>query len=259
MNRLSILITALWILISFPSQAQFRDAEPLAGTIATHNFITRELVYPEAELTAKQSGSVTVTFLLDENGNGSAYQIKDSFCESANNNAIDIVKKILWSPALLDSKPVATEMEYTIDYSPKAYRRYWKNRQHVDLPLPLEADTSYSVYTTRQLEETAKPYFADGSNMAQYIFSNMKYPEAAKAAEVQGTTRLEFIVEVNGSVSNIHVINSVGGGCDNEAIRLLEETHWIPAVKNGIYVRSKNQQDITFSIGNRNYMDGNAY
>ena len=95
--------------------------------------------------------------------------------------------------------------------------------------------------------------------MPHYILTNLKYPEAAKAGEIHGTVRLSFVVETNGNVSNITVLNSVGGGCDNEAIRLLQNTHWIPAVKNGKYVRSYNKQDITFNFGARNYQDGNSY
>ena len=71
--------------------------------------------------------------------------------------------------------------------------------------------------------------------------------------------RLSFVVETDGSVSNITVVNSVGGGCDNEAIRLIQGTIWIPAEKNNKYVRSMGMQDITFSIGNRNFQDGNNY
>ena len=127
------------------------------------------------------------------------------------------------------------------------------------VPLGLEADTSYKIYERRQLEEVARPYFADGGNMGKYIVNNMKFPVEAKEREIQGTVRLSFVVETDGSVSNIVVVNSVGGGCDNEAIRLLESTVWLPAEKNGKYVRSSNLQDITFSIGAHNFQDGNSY
>ena len=67
------------------------------------------------------------------------------------------------------------------------------------------------------------------------------------------------MVEADGAISNILVEQSVGGGCDNEAIRLMEGTRWIPAVKSGQYVRSRNEQEITFNFGTRNYQDGNSY
>ena len=123
----------------------------------------------------------------------------------------------------------------------------------------MEADTSYTIYDYRQLEEVAKPYFADGSNIANYIYSNLRFPTEAKEREIQGTVRLSFVIEKDGSISNIIVVNSVGGGCDNEAVRLMEETVWLPAEKNGKYVRSNSMQDITFTIGNRNFQDGNSY
>ena len=146
-----------------------------------------------------------------------------------------------------------------MDFNAKSYKRYLKSHQLLEAPLTFEADTSYKIYEYKQLEEVAKPYFADGSNMANYIFHNLQFPAEAKEREIQGTVRLSFVVETDGSVSNIVVVNSVGGGCDNEAVRLLQETIWIPAEKNGKYVLSTNMQDITFSIGNRNFQDGNNY
>ena len=239
--------------------AQFNPATTKAGHTETTEFIQQNLVYPDADYQAGNKGKVVVSFHLDDKGNGSDYVVKETFSEAANDNALDMVKKLLWNPATNNMLPVESLMEYEVEYSPKAYKRYWKKRERIDLPLTLEADSSYHIYEVRQLEETAKPYFPDGSNMAKYILNNLKYPEAAKMAEVNGTVRLSFVVETNGNVSNITIDKSVGGGCDNEAIRLIQETHWIPAVKNGKYVRSHNTQDITFNIGSRNYQDGNSY
>lgn len=239
--------------------AQINHATPKAGQQLTDDFIHENLVYPEADLKAGNKGKVVVAFHLDEKGQGSGYTVKETFSEVANANALDLVKKILWSPATKNLLPVESDMEYTVEYNTKAYKRYWKKRERVALPLTLEADSSYKIYERRQLEEIAKPYFADGSTMPKYITANLKYPEAAKMGEISGTVRLNFIVETNGNVSNITIQNSVGGGCDNEAIRLLQNTHWIPAIKNGKYVRSHNMQDITFNFGARNYQDGNSY
>lgn len=240
-------------------QAQIYPPTPLAGKTLTQEFIQQNQHYPENALSEGKNGKVVISFHVDEKGVGSNYQIAESFCEEATPNAIDLVKKILWSPATKDMKPTAYDMDYTIEYNAKAYRRYWKKHQRVELPLTLEADTSYHIYDKYALEEMAKVYFADGKSMAQYILENLEYPESAKAAEIAGTVRLNFVVETDGSLSNILVDQSVGGGCDNEAIRLLQQTRWIPAVKNGHYVRSHNLQDITFNIGSRNYYDGNSY
>ncbi|MCR4848351.1 MAG: energy transducer TonB [Bacteroidales bacterium] len=262
MNKLNIsrlLLVLLFTGCFVTGFAQINPAVPKSGHSLTEEYILQNQHYPEAELADKKSGDVVVAFHLDEKGVGSDYQIKESFSEAANADALDLVKKILWEPATQNMLPVAIDMDYTVRYHVKSYKRYWKKHERVEIPLTLEADDSYKIFTIHQLEETAKPYFADGSNMANYILSNLEYPQAAKATEVSGTVRLDFVVETDGSVSNITVKNSVGGGCDNEAIRLLQGTNWIPAVKNGKYVRSHNTQDITFNIGSRHYQDGNSY
>ena len=258
--RKNYLLLGLCILGFIPLlTAQFNPATPLSGKEQTKDYIKQQLLYPQEALDAGRSGLVVVAFRLDEEGNGSDYRIKESFSEAANPQTLDLVKRILWSPAHENGFPVASDMEYAVEYNVKAYKRYWKKRERPTVPLTLEADTSYRIYDHYHLEEAAKPYFADGSSMGRYLLTNLKYPESAKAAEISGTVRLDFVVEPDGSVSNIVVAQSVGGGCDNEAIRLMEATQWIPAVKNGQYVRSRNEQEITFNFGARNYLDGNTY
>ena len=244
------LLFATLILISGMSlTAQITAPQPIAGHEVTKDYITKTMVYPEADLEQGNSGKVVVGMHIDPQGVASNYTIKSSFSEAASPIAMHLVKTILWKPATNIGIPMDYDYEYEVDFSARSYKRYWKRHERRVVPLGLEADTSYKVYEYRQLEEVARPYFADGGNMGQYIVNNMQFPAEAKEREIQGTVRLSFVVETDGSVSNIVVINSVGGGCDNEAVRLLEETVWLPAEKNGKYVRSSNMQDITFSIG----------
>ena len=257
--KAKLLIAMLFLFSGWQLKAQITLPEPVAGYPLTKEYITENLVYPEADLQQGNSGAVVVTFHLDEQGNASQHTVKSSFSEAASPIAMHLVKTILWKPALNIGVPIAYDYEYKVDFNAKSYKRHWKRHDRLEVPLSLEADTSYTIYEYKQLNEVAKPYFADGSNMAKYIAHNLKFPEAAKEREIQGTVRLSFVVETNGHVSNIVVVNSVGGGCDNEAVRLLQETIWIPAEKNGKYVRSSNMQDITFSIGHRNFQDGNSY
>ena len=254
-----LLFTMLILFAGMRLNAQITAPVPVAGHEVTEDYITRALVYPQADLEQGNSGKVVVSMHLDPQGMGSNYTIKSSFSEAASPIALHLVKTILWKPALNIGIPMEYDYEYEVNFNAKSYKRYWKRHERPVVPLTLEADTSYIVYEYRQLEEVARPYFADGGNMGKYITNNMQFPAEAKEREIQGTVRLSFVVETDGNVSNIVVVNSVGGGCDNEAIRLLEETVWLPAEKNGKYVRSTNMQDITFSIGAHNFQDGNSY
>jgi protein TonB len=254
------IIFAMLILFSgMRLSAQITAPEPVAGHEVTQDYITHTLVYPQADLEQGKSGKVIVGMHIDPQGMASNYTIKSSFSEEASPIALHLVKTILWKPALNIGIPIDYDYEYEVNFSAKSYKRYWKRHERPVVPLTLEADTSYKVYDYKQLEEVARPYFADGGNMGKYIANHMEFPIEAKEREIQGTVRLSFVVETDGTVSNIVVVNSVGGGCDNEAVRLIEETIWLPAEKNGKYVRSMGMQDITFSIGAHNFQDGNSY
>ena len=68
--------------------AQINPATPKASHQVTDVFIQQNLVYPEADLQAGNKGKVVVAFRLDEHGNGSDYQVKETFSEAANDNAL---------------------------------------------------------------------------------------------------------------------------------------------------------------------------
>lgn len=259
MKTIRILILVAVLFSGMTLTAQNSAPEPISGKALTKDYITKNLVYPSADLEQGNSGKVVIGLHIDKEGAASQYVVKSAFSEDAATVALNLVKTILWKPALHNGIPYDCDHEYEIDFNAKSYKRYWKRHERIVPPLTLEADSSNKIFEYKQLEEVAKPYFADGGNIANYIYSNLKFPAEAKEREIQGTVRLGFVVEKDGSISNIVVVNSVGGGCDNEAIRLMQGTVWLPAERHGKYVRSHNMQDITFSIGNRNFQDGNSY
>ena len=164
--------------------AQITAPVPVAGHEVTEDYITRALVYPQADLEQGNSGKVVVGMHLDPQGMGSNYTIKSSFSEAASPIALHLVKTILWKPALNIGIPMEYDYEYEVNFNAKSYKRYWKRHERPVVPLTLEADTSYIVYEYRQLEEVARPYFADGGNMGKYITNNMQFPAEAKEREI---------------------------------------------------------------------------
>lgn len=82
-----------------------------------------------------------------------------------------------------------------------------------------------------------------------YLRQHIKYPEAAMKNLVQGVVMVVFIVELDGSVSNIKVSQTIGGGCDEEAIRVTREMpRWEPGKRNGRSVRVMVRMPIVFRM-----------
>jgi protein TonB len=68
----------------------------------------------------------------------------------------------------------------------------------------------------------------------KHVTDHMQYPEEAKKAGVTGRVFVQFVVDKTGNLSDIRVIRGIGGGCDEEAVRLVKTSpNWLPAKANG--------------------------
>lgn len=84
--------------------------------------------------------------------------------------------------------------------------------------------------------------------MEQYIRSNVRYPQKAIEEKIQGTVTVRFVVEVDGSISNISV-RSKESILDEEAIRLIKNMpKWIPGKNDGIPLRTIQTLPINFTL-----------
>jgi len=84
----------------------------------------------------------------------------------------------------------------------------------------------------------------------QYLSSNLKYPAQARQMGIEGTVILVFVVNSDGSVSNVEVLRGIGGGCDEEALRVVQNSpNWKPAEQKGKIVNSRMRLPIKFKLG----------
>ena len=95
-----------------------------------------------------------------------------------------------------------------------------------------------------------QPSFPGGQGaMFSYISNNLRYPQKAAENCVQGRVSVKFIVEKDGSISNVEVIQSVDPDLDNEAMRVIKNMpKWNPAKQNGTEVRAYYYVPVTFRL-----------
>ena len=85
--------------------------------------------------------------------------------------------------------------------------------------------------------------------LSKYLSENIKYPEEAEEKGIEGKVILTFIVEKDGSVSEIEVANPVNPLLDNEAVRVVKSMQgWIPGKQNGKTARVKYTIPVTFKL-----------
>lgn len=94
------------------------------------------------------------------------------------------------------------------------------------------------------------PDFPGGmSALMQYLSKHIKYPVIAEENGIQGRVIVTFVVEKNGSITDVQVIKSVDPSLDKEAVRVVKSMpHWIPGKQNGSAVRVKYTLPVTFRL-----------
>jgi TonB family protein len=83
--------------------------------------------------------------------------------------------------------------------------------------------------------DTIMPKFVYGEDsLMKFIAKSVKYPAKAKEQSIKGTVYVSFIVDAEGNITDTKVLKGIGGGCDEESIRVINSMpKWKPAEMNG--------------------------
>ena len=135
-----------------------------------------------------------------------------------------------------------------------------------DIDINVEADDNTEVQEyvapVQQVEEESAeevqifmvvesmPEFPGGeTSLYKYLAENIKYPQMAKESGIQGRVFVTFVVERDGSVTDVRVLRGIGGGCDEEAIRVVKSMpRWTPGKQRGKSVRVQYNLPVKFTL-----------
>ncbi len=112
-------------------------------------------------------------------------------------------------------------------------------------------DEVYSI-----VDDSAQP--KDGmEELYKKVMQNLTYPAQARRMGIEGKVWVEFVVEKDGSISDLKAIKGIGGGCDEAAIVVLKTSldKWTPGKNNGVPVKQKMVMPITFKLQGSTFKD----
>jgi protein TonB len=117
------------------------------------------------------------------------------------------------------------------------------------VPVEIIDDTNTEIDPFVLIPEISPEFPGGLENMYKYIKDNLKFTDIAKKTNITGTIYVEFTVEKDGSLTDVHVVRGIGGGLDEEAIRVVESMpKWKPARQGGMPVKVKYQIPISFNL-----------
>ena len=112
--------------------------------------------------------------------------------------------------------------------------------------------TGYAQFTDNKVYESVEvmPEFPGGqAELLKFVAKSIKYPTEAQRRGAQGRVIVKFVVETNGSISNIHVVKGIDPLLDAEAIRVCTTMPtWAPARQEGKAVRCYYTIPVTFRL-----------
>lgn len=94
------------------------------------------------------------------------------------------------------------------------------------------------------------PSFPGGEGeLLRFLAKNIKYPDLAREANIQGQVVLSFVVGRDGSIGDVQILKELGGGCSKEAVRVLKTMpRWTPGEANGHAVKVRYTLPVRFNL-----------
>ncbi|MBQ6046612.1 MAG: energy transducer TonB [Bacteroidales bacterium] len=121
---------------------------------------------------------------------------------------------------------------------------------NVDVSAPIVEEKEEEVVEEVVIIPDVNPEFGGGeAKLYEYLQENIQYPQLARDGGITGKVYVQFVVEKDGSITNVQVKRDIGGGCGDEAKRVVKAMpKWKPGKVGGRTVRSQFVLPVNFNL-----------
>ena len=227
--------------MNYGQGAEYNDVYPAdvispvfngGGMEKFNEFMDKEFDYSKVT----KPGKLEASFTIDEEGNIKNIRVTQILDTESAIEIIRVLKKCpKWEPAKRNGKPFSVKIKYPMVFKEKQKilntAPITNEKSNLNNDLSVEDN---AIYNTAGVE--IRPDFPGGlKEFYTYIGKNFKVPDVK---DLKGKIFITFVVEKDGSLTDIKVVRDIGYGTGEEAIRVLKNSpKWSPAEQNGKKVR----------------------
>jgi len=233
-------------------------------------YIKANLQYPYTETGFNPENKVLVArFTIEKNGQIGDVQIVRNIGPGFGQAAQYMLRKMRWKkgmqwkPGQHQGKPVQVAVNLPIYYEDFEYARATYPALPPPPPPPPPKPGQEEIFRVveemprfpgcEDLPKTERKACAD-RKLLEFIHKQIRYPEIAVEKGLRGRALVQFVVEKNGDISNVKVLEDPGYGLDEEVKRAVEEMNrqglkWIPGPSRGRAVRVQFNLPVKFELG----------
>ena len=223
-------------------------------------YIYANLKYPVKAAEASVEGMVVLQFAVTAEGLLDDIKIVRDIGAGCGQAAADVIEKmnaekLTWIPGYQRGKAVAViytlPVKFKLDGGSKIMEvekpRFGDEVFKVVEEMPRFPGCEDKELNLKDKEACAK------ENMLIYIYSNLKYPAEARKKGIEGKVVVQFIVEKDGSMSDIKIMRDIGGGCGQACVDVLNSINengltWVSGKQGGEPVRVLYTLPVSFKL-----------
>lgn len=209
------------------------------GEQTMYKFISDQINYPSQARKEGIEGRVIVSFIVEKDGKITNVEILKGIGGGCDEEAMRVIEEMPnWNPGKQRGQAVRVQYRMPIKFN--------LNGEDSHKEVSNTNDSGDQIF----LVVEKMPEFTGGEQaMYKFIGANIKYPDQAKKEGIEGRVFVCFIVEKDGKISTVEILRGIGGGCDEEAKRVIEEMpNWKPGEQRGQTVRVQYRMPIKFNL-----------
>lgn len=234
--------TALDLIPESIDQTPLQDGEIIpvypGGEEARIDYFRNNIRYPSEARQKNIQGSVDYTIEIDEKGKVTNPVIQKGLGYGCDEEVLSALKKMPdWKPGTRDGKPAKFVLPFSVRFTLSG---------DASEELKMSQGDENAIFTVVE----SPPRFKGGDEARiDYLINNIAYPEKARNDKVEGTVYITFVVEKDGSISNVKILRGIGAGCDEMAKKVVSQMPpWEPGMQRGEPVRVQFTMPIKFTL-----------
>ncbi len=205
------------------------------GESALMEYVSKNVAYPEEAKEKEIQGRVFIGFVVEKDGSVSNVKVLRGIGGGCDEEAVRVIKGMpKWKPGMQKGKPVRVSYQIPINFKLDDDAQT-KSAKKTEANKPDMKPDKNGVY---QICEQMPQFPGGEKGMMEFVTKNIAYPQEARDKEIEGRVFVRFVIEKDGSVSDVKVAKGIGGGCDEEAVRVVKAMpKWIPGKQDDKPVR----------------------
>ena len=215
------------------------------GEQAMMKFVAENVKYPQEAKDKNISGRVFVSFVVEKDGSVNEVKVLRGIGGGCDEEAVRVISAMpKWKPGKQKGEPVRVSYQIPINF-----KLADESKQPAKKSDASKADIKPDKNGVYQIVEEMPQYPGGEAAMMEFVAKNVVYPKEAQDKGISGRVFVSFIVEKDGSVSDVELKRGIGGGCDEEAIRVISAMpKWTPGKMKGEPVRVSYMMPVFFKL-----------